>query len=85
MTNDTRNYLHIRTRHPHGFRSGEWAYIDEVVGFWFPPVNHVDHITPGGVRPVFKVRFMDGTTDEWPIYDEGADYEFRLGQKVVEW
>ena len=55
----------IRATHPYGFRSGEWA---ELVGLNF------DHIP---LRPCFFVRFPDGVTDYWPVYDKNEPYEFK--------
>lgn len=30
-----------------------------------------------GPRPCFEVRFDNGETDWWPVYDSVAEYEFR--------
>ena len=55
---------YIRATHPSGFRSGQWARI---TGIEF-------NIRYG--RPVYVVRFVDGTTDRWPVYDGSDPYEF---------
>lgn len=53
----------IRTNHPDGYRSGEWATL----------VN--DHIDHAG-RRCFLVRFPDGASDLWVADDPDGEYEF---------
>ena len=52
----------IRSTHPYGFRSGQWAT------YW-------GTVTTRG-RECYFVRFPDGETDQWPIADGQAGYEF---------
>lgn len=53
----------IRTNHPDGFRSGEWASL----------VNEaIDH----SGRRCYLVRFADGASDWWVADDPDGDYEF---------
>lgn len=56
--------LYIRATHPSGYRSGQWA---KVIGTEWS----IDH-----KRPVFRVQFVDGMTDTWPVYDPSDPYEF---------
>ena len=58
--------MNIRATHHYGFRSGEWA---EIVGVEWDSIRS---------RPIFRVRFIDGTMDTWPVYDPSDPYEFRL-------
>lgn len=60
----TYRVFNIRATHQYGFRSGEWA---EVTGIEWQ--NN---------RPCFIVRFVDGVTDSWPVYDPSDPYEFRV-------
>ena len=55
----------IRTLHPHGFRSGEWARL---TGTATDPENG---------RECFTVEFPDGATDFWVMGDPDGQYEFR--------
>lgn len=58
---DQRELVDIRTTHPYGFRSGQWARLIGVE--WV------------GYRPCYSVRFSDGVTDQWVMAD--PHYEFR--------
>lgn len=51
----------IRTMHPYGFRSGQWASI----------------VAEGTFRgsPCYVVKFPDGALDLWLKDDPGAQYE----------
>jgi hypothetical protein len=53
----------IRTTHPYGFRSGQWATLQCTV--------------PGPDRDCYLVEFADGTTDFWVVGDPDGDYEFK--------
>lgn len=55
----------IRTTHPWGFRSGEWATLLTIT-----QVNN---------RCCYVVIFPDGVTDSWVISDVMAHYEFERG------
>ena len=57
----------IRATHVAGFRSGQWATLDGV-----DVVNR-----EGNPRAVFRVSFVDGVVDTWPVYDPSDPYEFR--------
>lgn len=57
--------VHIRATHPSGFRSGEWAIV---VGVEWVRNRHC-----------YRVRFLDGKEDSWPIDDTMDPYEFRDG------
>jgi hypothetical protein len=57
-------YPQIRSMNTNIFRSGEWARIIAVSCAGYPP------------RVCFDVEFLDGTTDQWPIEDQAAEYEF---------
>ena len=63
----TSTTAYIRATHHYSFRSGQWARITGVV-----------YATPKGypTRPCYTIRFIDGKTDEWPIDDPQAGYEF---------
>jgi hypothetical protein len=63
--------LYVRGTHPYAFRSGQWA---EVIGVGWLPRRHGSD--PREPRPVFKVRFVDGKEDYWPVYDQVAGHEF---------
>lgn len=52
----------IRSTHPYGFRSGQWADVKGVV--------------PGRDRECYLVEFPDGVTDFWPTQDPSDSYEF---------
>ena len=52
----------IRTMHPYGFRSGQWAVI-------------VNRIEVKG-RECYLVRFPDGMSDYWVADDPAGRYEF---------
>lgn len=56
--------VYIRATHPAGYRSGQWARIVDVV--W----------TGSPERPCFRVQFIDGRFDTWPVYDPADPYEF---------
>jgi len=58
----------IRTTHPFGYRSGEWAALVK-------PVHHSQTD-----RGCYLVRFEDGASDWWVIDDPSAGYEFREAQ-----
>lgn len=53
----------IRTNHPYGFRSGQWAVL-------------LAHGTFKG-HSVYVVQFPDRAVDLWRIDDPAGDYEFR--------
>lgn len=53
---------YIRSTHPYGYRSGEWAEILTVA--------------PSPERDCYVVRFLDGATDFWPVNDPSDAYEF---------
>jgi hypothetical protein len=55
----------IRTMHPYGFRSGQWATL---LG---------ERVCRN--RRCYVVRFGDGVTDFWPVADKAAMYEFIAG------
>jgi hypothetical protein len=52
----------IRTTHPYGFRSGEWARLVMVV--------------PARGRDCYLVEFPDLVTDLWVVDDAAGRYEF---------
>lgn len=54
----------IRTTHPYGFRSGEWAQLLTIAP------------APEG-RDCYVVRFPDGATDYWVVNDPDGQYETR--------
>lgn len=53
----------IRTTHPYGFRSREWAEL-------------VSTDLSYNARYCYKVTFPDGSTDLWVVDDPSARYEF---------
>lgn len=55
--------MQIRTNHPYGFRSGEWAELKATV--------------PGTDRDCYLVEFPDGVTDFWVVNDPDGQYEIR--------
>jgi hypothetical protein len=57
-------YPQIRGMNTNIFRSGTWARITGVSCAGYPP------------RVCFDVEFLDGATDQWPIEDQAAEYEF---------
>lgn len=59
----------MRFTHPYGFRSGQWAAILTVA----PANGASDILKPGDC---YVVRFPDGVTDFWPVFDRDAGYEF---------
>lgn len=59
----------IRANHRYAFRSGEWARIVGV-SVQYPAIGVVPRIC-------FDVEFLDGATDQWPVEDQGYQYEFR--------
>lgn len=60
---------YIRSTHVAGVRSGQWATLDGV-----DVINR-----EGNPRcPVFRVSFVDGVVDTWPVYDPSDPYEFRM-------
>lgn len=56
-------------------RPGEWAKILGIVT--------VD-IGRGMVRDCYQVQFPDGATDQWPIVDRAAGYEFKEENMPIE-
>ena len=66
----------IRHTHPYGFRSGQWAEILTVA----PANGDSDICQPGDC---YVVRFPDGVTDFWQMFDPDEDYEFTNDPKVV--
>lgn len=66
--------------HPDGFRSGQWAEVLDLV--WFPGKSG-PHPLPA--RACFRVRFVDGRQDLWPV-DEAYLLAFRhfLGGQPIE-
>lgn len=54
----------IRTRHPDGFRSGQWAALKCTV--------------PSADRDCHLVEFPDGVTDFWAADDPDGQYEFAI-------
>lgn len=60
----------IRTTHPYGFRSGEWAMLRCII--------------PGPDRDCYLVEFGDKVTDFWAVGDPGAGYEFRTMEEIAE-
>lgn len=58
-------YPQIRGMNLNIFRSGEWARITGVSVAGYPQ------------RICFDVEFLDGETDQWPVEDQAAEYEFR--------
>lgn len=54
----------IRTNHPWGFRSGQWAELLTTAP------------DPEG-RDCYVVRFSDGATDFWVVNDGDGRYEIR--------
>lgn len=52
----------IRTMHPNGFRSGQWATLLS--------------IAPAEDRDCYLVQFPDGATDFWVVDDPDGKYEF---------
>lgn len=70
--------LLIRATHPYGFRSGQWARVIEVV--YLPAVYGHNHTITQPGRPVYRVEFVDGVRDLWPVYDETDSYEFAGSQ-----
>lgn len=63
--------LFIRASHPSAYRSGQWA---KVVAVRYLPQKYGD--SPRVARPVYLVEFIDGKQDQWPVYDDVAEYEF---------
>lgn len=59
--------LWVRGLHRYSFRSMEWALVLDAF-----------MVTPdyGPRRPCLQVRFEDGVTDYWPVWDEPQHYEF---------
>lgn len=55
--------FNIRATHQYGFRNGEWA---NVIGLLWK-----------NDRPCYRVKFIDGKEDYWPVYDSSDPYEFR--------
>lgn len=62
--------LYIRSTHPYAYRSGQWA---QVMDIRYLPARHGKH--PRDARPVYRIRWVDGTEDLWPVYGHN-DYEF---------
>lgn len=54
----------IRTMHPYGFRSREWARLVTVM------------TDPEHERDCYLVWFPDGATDHWVCDDPDGQYEF---------
>lgn len=52
----------IRTTHPHGYRTGQWAVLAAIV--------------PARGRQCYLVSFPDGETDLWPVTGQSDCYEF---------
>jgi len=52
----------IRTNHPYGYRSGQWAELLTTA----PAPNK---------RDCYVVRFPDGATDFWVVDDPDGQYE----------
>lgn len=65
----TNRVVEIRATHPAGFRSGQWATVTGLV--W------------SNARPCYEVRFPDGVTDTWVVYDPSDPYEFRERREAV--
>ena len=66
MMDDITSYsVQIRSVHPYGFRSGEWAIIRRTI--W---MNY---------RPCFEIEFLDRKRDYWPVIDASDEREFRPG------
>ncbi len=58
----------IRHDHPHGFRSGQWGYVIDVVLVERDDEN----------RLCYAVGWDDGVIDTWPVYnDQEKYYSFR--------
>lgn len=53
----------IRTMHPYGYRTGQWAALKGTV------------VING--RQCYKVEFDDGRQDYWVVSDENGNYEFK--------
>lgn len=58
----------IRTLHPAGYRSGEWAELLTTA-----PAPEEDVMN----RSCYVVRFPDGAVDFWVVGDPDGMYEFR--------
>jgi hypothetical protein len=59
----------IRTCHPCGFRSGEWASLKGTVE------------DPDTGRLCYAVMFADGAGDFWMVADPDGRYEFAMATK----
>jgi len=68
--------LLIRANHPYAYRHGQWA---AVTGVAYKPERLGNK--PAPARVVYLVKFVDGQTDQWPVYDPDAAYEFSAGVK----
>jgi hypothetical protein len=72
-------YPMIRTQSRYGFRPGEWGRIVDVVVY--PQVEtttHSDHEKKYlSHRICFRVEFIDGYQDYWPVEDTDGQYEFK--------
>lgn len=57
------SFTHVRTMHPYGYRSGQWAELLTIAP------------DPEG-RDCLVVRFPDMATDYWVLDDPDGRYEF---------
>lgn len=64
MASEGRTLSAVRTMHPYGFRSGQWASL-------------VAQDTREDGRPTWLVAFPDGVTDVWVADDPNGEYEVR--------
>jgi hypothetical protein len=69
MSDHFTGWRYIRAMHPYAYRSGQWAEILAVA----PANGDRDILQPGDC---YIVRFADGATDFWPVFDDAARYEF---------
>ena len=66
----TKDREFIRSVHPYGFRSGQWAEILKTV-----PLEDG--------RPSYHIRFADGTEDWWVVNDPSDEREFTADSAVM--
>lgn len=56
----------IRSAHPWAYHSGEWANVTGIVTLK----------VLGEERECYELKWSNGDTDEWPVNDPSAKYEF---------